>query len=203
MPSRRLPEIVPTLKPEEREDSKKSGYTDGQVHDPLPNIPSFVSGPPAVLDPGSIFEESMISSLTFSAGGPSHAPETPKQILHGHYSRMEAKQQLSKNDYRTWHDGGRDHDRRFTCIFLCPLSGERYPSCAYGQTDSYEVRVDDETGARVVWYKQKMAAEHAAAARASDCLCLRYGSPARLGNDPPYQNEGDIIIPSIPAETKH
>ena len=208
MASRRLPDIAPTLKPEEREDSKKSGvYSDVHFHDPLPNIPSFLSIPPAVLGPGSVFEESLISSLTFAAGGPSrvldNAPSgAPKQILHGYYGKMEAKKQVSKNDYNTWHDGGRDHDRRFTCIFLCPVSGEQYPSCAYGQTDSYEVRVDHETGARVVWYKQKMAAEHAAAARACDCLCLRYGSPARLGNDPPYHDQGDIIIPSFPVETK-
>jgi hypothetical protein len=201
MPSRRLPEIAPTLKPEDREDSKKSVYTGGQVPDPLPNIPPFVSGPPAVLGPGSVFEESLISSLT-SVGLDNPPSGAPKQILHGYYGKMEAKTQISKDDYITWPDGGRDHDRRFTCIFLCPLTGERYPSCAYGQTDSYEVRVDHETDARVVWYKQKMAAEHAAAARACDCICLRYGSPVRLGNDPPYLKEGDIIIPSIPAETK-
>jgi hypothetical protein len=202
MASRRLPAIAPTLKPEKREHSQKSMYTGGRFHD-SPNIPPFLSVPPAVQGPGSVFDESSISSVTFSAGGPPHVLENtlsgaPKQILHGYYGKMEAKVQVSRNDYNTWHDGGRDHDRRFTCIFLCPVSGERYPSCAYGQTDSYEVRVDHETGARVVWYKQKMAAEHAAAARACDCLCLRYGSPVRLGNDPPYHDEGDIIIPFFP-----
>ena len=191
--SSRLPDIAPTLKSEEREDSKKSVYTGGHFHDPPLRIPPFLSVLPAVLGPGSVFEESSISSLTFSAGGPSHVLENvlsgaPKQILHGYYGKMETKKQLSKNDYNTWHDGGRDHDRRFTCIFLCPVSGERYPSCAYGQTDSYEVRADHETGAPVVWYKQKMAAEHAAAAQAWGCLCQRYGSPARLSNDPPYHD---------------
>jgi hypothetical protein len=209
MPSGRPPEISLTLKPEERVDSKKSAYTGGQGHDPpLPDIPPFLSVPRAVLGANSVFEASLVSSLTFSAGGPSHAVETalsgaPKQILHGYYGKMEAKTQLSKNDYYTWDDdGGRHHDRRFTCIFLCPVSGERYPSCAYGQMDSYEVRVDHETDAEVVWYKQKIAAEHAAAVRACDCLCLRYRSPVRLGHVPPYYEEGDILLPSIPAEIK-
>jgi hypothetical protein len=111
---------------------------------------------------------------------------SPKQTLHGYYGKMKGKVPITKNDYFTWHNGGPDHDRRFTCIFLCPVTGEWFPSGRYGKANTYQVMRDSRTGAVVVWHAKKADAEHAAAARACDCLCFRHGRDIRLAKDNPY-----------------
>ena len=181
---------------------------------PQPIVQPFVS----VATISSAMDISSISSLSGHTSGlqslppppPSSSPSitptiqgVPKQILHQYYINMPCRVQLCQNDYYTWNDGGMDHCRRYTSIFLCPVTGERYPSCRWGKPDTYDVRTDDHAGGGpVVWYRQKKSAEHAAAARACDCLCYRFAqvTEPRLGHDPPYYVESDLILPTIPAD---
>jgi len=66
------------------------------------------------------------------------------------------------------------HILKFTSVFTCPVTGERFRSGRYGDAKYYSVVKEEEgSGVDVVWYSKKMMAEHGAAARALDCLALR------------------------------
>mmetsp|Transcript_17499 Transcript_17499/g.24599 ORF Transcript_17499/g.24599 Transcript_17499/m.24599 type:complete len:518 (+) Transcript_17499:437-1990(+) len=84
---------------------------------------------------------------------------------------------VNKSNYLTWQDGEMPHIAKFTSIFLCPLTGEAWCSGRHGDNsqdpDFYQIRHDTRANVDVVWYKKKMWAEHAAAARALDCILLR------------------------------
>jgi len=126
---------------------------------------------------------------------------------------------VNKTNYLTWQDGAMPHVARFTSIFLCPLTGETWSSGRYGDNSQdvhfYQVRHDPVTKAEIVWYKKKMWAEHAAAARALDCIMLREFStdkhslhnskthsklPSRLAVEEPYMTmqEAPLMPSSMP-----
>ena len=48
----------------------------------------------------------------------------PKAALNVWYMQKPRSFQCSKDQYICWSDGGRAHETKFTCVFVCPLSGE-------------------------------------------------------------------------------
>jgi len=65
------------------------------------------------------------------------------------------------------------HVLKFTSVFVCPVTGEKFCSGRYGDERYYSTQAEEEGGLTVVWYSKKILAEHGAAARALDCLTLR------------------------------
>jgi hypothetical protein len=134
---------------------------------------------------------------------PSHArtpiyPTTtygvPKNALHALYSQPPRRKILDKVDFIAWNDGGPPHKLRFTAVFVCPLTGEVFPSGRYGDPQYYTVAPDG-----VVWYTKKTLAEHGAAARAWDCWAWRDCPPhldaPAIGQDPPYPASQPMPLP--------
>ena len=81
----------------------------------------------------------------------------PKAALSGWYGQKPRCHQLSKNQYVCWHDGGMPHKLRFTCVFVCPLTGECFASGRYGTDPNlYQVQEDATNGgsAAIVWYSE-------------------------------------------------
>jgi len=114
----------------------------------------------------------------------------PKAALNVWYMQKPRSFQCSKDQYICWSDGGRAHETKFTCVFVCPLSGELFFSGEYGDS-KYYTTVIDEGGAKVVWYVKKAFAEHGAASRAYDCHSYRqyFGTELKsvhLGWETPY-----------------
>lgn len=128
----------------------------------------------------------------------------PKSALHAEYGKPPRRKNLVQTDYISWHNSGPPHIRMFTSVFVCPVTRECFPS---GRFENYKIEVDPETGRDVVWYSKKILAEHAAAARAYDCIVAR-GAPAGttpkfLGEDPPYSSKEPMPLPSnIPPEAR-
>jgi hypothetical protein len=90
----------------------------------------------------------------------------PKAALSGWYGQKPRSHQLSKLQYICWHDGGMPHKLRFTCVFVCPLTGECFASGRYGaDPDAYQVEEDPSNrhanagstggaGGVIVWYSK-------------------------------------------------
>jgi hypothetical protein len=155
---------------------------------------------PLILQSADIlfFDTSTASSITTPSAMPDADPHIfknssqghhPKQLLHHLYGKLPSKTQLSKSDYFTWEDNKRqEHNKRFTCIFICPLSHAMFPSGWFGETTE---RGFDGT----LWHAKKIQAEHAAAARACDFLYSRNKRPLPYGHDdPPYRPS---TVPSV------
>lgn len=86
---------------------------------------------------------------------PSLTLGVPKAALQGWYGQRPERFQVGKDQYVSWNDGGRSHELKFTCVFVCPLTGEVFPSGRYGNnSDMFVVRADEATGADVVWYSK-------------------------------------------------
>jgi hypothetical protein len=85
---------------------------------------------------------------------PTKTMGVPKAALSGWYGQKPRCHQLSKDQFVCWNDGGMPHQLKFTCIFVCPLTGELFASARYGDPDAYHVRRDSHTGADVVWYSK-------------------------------------------------
>lgn len=68
-------------------------------------------------------------------------------------------------------NGDAPHLLKWTCIFTCPLTTNRFASGQYVGADDTRFSISrDEDDRVVVWFHTKKEAEHAAAARALDCL---------------------------------
>lgn len=79
----------------------------------------------------------------------------PKATLQSWYGQRPERHQVNKEQYVSWNDGGPPHALKFTCLFVCPLTGEIFPSARYGDSaDLYVVKADEKTGADVVWYSK-------------------------------------------------
>jgi hypothetical protein len=97
---------------------------------------------------------------------PSLTMGVPKAALQGWYGQRPERFQVSKDQYVSWNDGGRPHELKFTCLFVCPLSGEVFSSGRYGtNSDLFVVRADEATGADVIWYSKYFRV------RCHQCLC--------------------------------
>jgi hypothetical protein len=97
--------------------------------------------------------------------------DAPKAALYEWYIK-EHKTQINVSEcYFTWDNHGLPHERKFTSIFVCPLTGEVFPSGKHGPRTwikeridptttvtiqgtrvFYEEQIDPETGANVVWF---------------------------------------------------
>lgn len=100
-------------------------------------------------------EPSPSISNTFQGQGflPSKTMGVPCVVLTNWFTKKPHCIQISKKQFVTWHDDGRPHLRRFTAVFVCPVTGEVFPSGRYGDDPSvYELRRDEATGADVIWF---------------------------------------------------
>lgn len=104
---------------------------------------------------------------------------------------------------------GPPHDNIWSSVFCCPLTGEVFPSGRYPTLEQpRDVVFDEGTQQEVIWYSRKMSAEHAAAARAHDCIAFRIIpdgelAPPRMGQDEPYTSENAMQVPSsIPLDLR-
>jgi len=123
-------------------------------------------------------------------------PPSPKAQLQQYYQdRFLVFESIGKYFYSF--DNGDDQHQLHTSVFINPTNGtERFGCGRYGgngQSPSYETTLEDADGrgtsVEVVWYKRKKDAEHAAAARALDCIRLRDSDPSlypKLCSETPY-----------------
>ncbi len=125
---------------------------------------------------------------------------TPKNVIPQWYERHHKGFAFRSNDcFFSWNDNGKAHEMYWTSIFKCPVTGELFGSGQFGDDkSSYQVRrerikgdgvVEEEEEKQnvgefgigigkkvdIVWHRKKKDAEHAAAARALDCLSFREG----------------------------
>jgi len=164
----------------------------------------------------------------------------PKNALSSWYGKRHKNLTIQNKYFTTWNDGGIPHLLKWTCLFTCPVTGEKFPSGQFGDKSLYQVgleqdgpeekdasMMEDTTSeqhsieeketmtntrsskdttvpSKVVWYNKKIAAEHAAAARAMDCLHLREEcvlqtgvTPLRLCIEEPYIATEEIHIQQI------
>ena len=134
--------------------------------------------------------------------------ENPKAKLYERYQNGMINDEHSvgfhipKEHFVTW-QMGRYHTPSFTCIFVCPRSGELFSS---GKLISGDDDFNFQDG--FIWYPKKKRAEEAAAARAFDCFEFRQergniNDRVQFCNEAPYEeNEGPMstIPPNIPQE---
>lgn len=77
--------------------------------------------------------------------------------------------------YVTWDNGKIHHEELFTSIFKDPITNEAFLAGPWSDTAGEgNAELPDKNG--LYWFRKKIKAEHAAAARALDCLLLRAGS---------------------------
>ena len=125
---------------------------------------------------GSTYPSSVEASVASSLATQPLLPhgkmmEAPKAALYDWYLKEHKTQVVGKECYFTWHNEGLPHERMFTSIFVCPVTGEMFATGKYGprtgikkRIDSltretieetrvyYEQRLDELTGAQVVWF---------------------------------------------------
>ena len=136
---------------------------------------------------------------------------SPKFVLYHYYKKKPGNIQVSANNYLTWEridarsSKQNYHDQKqklFTSIFVCPITQEAFLAGVreHGERDC--VRQKDRF-ADIFWFPSYVMAEHAAAARAWDCLLLREGGnlrdfrlcalePYRLVQRSPWPSQIDI-----------
>ena len=119
----------------------------------------------------------------------------PKTALVNLYQKSERYRGLcpSSKNYITWDDGGPPHCKRFTSVFVCPISGEAFPAGRHGDLSSYILKND------IYWYSKKKSAENGAAARTFDCFEFRKAREENetysfIGFDKPY-GKNDYTLP--------
>lgn len=120
--------------------------------------------------------------------------ETAKGALIKWYDKHLTEIPISSSCFTIWHDNGKAHERRYTGIFKCPLTGEIFCCGQYDKVENYLVK-EEEMNVLVVWYRKKVMVEHAAAARALDCMNSRemraHRSSIRLCVEEPYLSFDD------------
>lgn len=156
--------------------------------------------------------------------------DQPKQAIQVWYKRKYKHLEYRANEYfQSWHRGP-PHERYFTSIFTCPVTGEKFLSGTFGDklsmmiqeepvrrrqssnemsSASNEEGGDDRMMISVCWYRKKRDAEYAAAARALDSLTYREGNGQKhmsygLCEEGPYLVDDDIdrkfLIPESAPE---
>eukprot|EP00979_Chaetoceros_neogracilis_P017772 scaffold10272_cov276-Chaetoceros_neogracile.AAC.6 len=135
----------------------------------------------------------------------------PKLALSPWYGRRHKDFVFCVNDcFVTW---GSPHEPYFTSVFTCPASQEKF-MCGSLKSKPYKPQITLEKAKegiqveiKIVWYKKKKEAEHAAAARALDCLSYREGmgqlnmSYGLCEEDPYMKDEYQVHMPcSAPDE---
>jgi hypothetical protein len=100
---------------------------------------------------------------------PTSSEGSPKLALNSLYGKEFGGAQVTNSAFFFWDDNGPPHMRKHTCVFVCPVTYERFPAGRQGNSEKFTF---DETSG-IVWYNQKKQAEHGAAARRSDCYYYR------------------------------
>jgi hypothetical protein len=119
--------------------------------------------------------------------------DSPRQVLMSHYGKHWTTT-LTDASFFSWHDNGPPHARKFLCLFVCPITYERFASGRYHHHHHHQnllllgetITMEDDitttigngvgaatTAAAAAWHTQKKRAEHGAAARAYDCFIYR------------------------------
>lgn len=117
----------------------------------------------------------------------------PKNVISVWYGKRHRDIPIVVNKcFTTWDDGGSSHEKYFTSVFTCPVTGEMFSCGRYDDKSSYlskkekipkrdNLDIDKSTEEiAVIWYRKKVSAEHSAAARALDCLSFRENNPNGL-----------------------
>lgn len=134
---------------------------------------------------------------------PHKTMDVPKNALDTWYQKEFQFQIVTSDCYFTWHNDGMPHERKFTSIFVCPITAEVFSTGTYGPKKYYTLQADPVTGATIVWFStsfllgvakvhcleehsiyricclhcffldDKASAQHGAASRAYDCFSLR------------------------------
>ena len=113
----------------------------------------------------------------------------PKEALYKWYGKKPRKTKITPAQYMTW-DTGRQNCQQFSAIFVCPMTNEAFlASPRTYDNKTHLTAAPDKYG--LYWFPRKIIAEHAAAARAYDCLVMRAsggnnGSGGRLSGLEPY-----------------
>jgi len=122
----------------------------------------------------------------------------PKNALSVWYGRRHKDFTFCVNDCFVSWDFGLAHEKYFTSIFTCPASQEKFMSgMLKSKPKKAKVileKAKEGMQVEIVWYKKKKEAEHAAAARALDCLSYREGMGKRnmcygLCDENPYMKD--------------
>ena len=144
----------------------------------------------------------------------------PKQAIQVWYARKYKNLIFRCNDYFQYWEFGLSHQKYFTSIFSCPITGERFLSGTFGSssiTDTVLLKeesarltrhnLDEDAKVKVIWYRKKKEAMNAAAARALDCLTYRDGngdiamSYGLCKEDPYLIDEHNFLIPLSAPES--
>ena len=144
-------------------------------------------------------------AATAGTAGRNMPPEPPKAQLQQYFQdRFLDFESIGKYFYSDFYHCD-DQRQLYTSVFINPTNGtERFGCGRYvgnGKSPSYETTEEDVDGSgalvEVVWYKRKKDAEHAAAARALDCLRLRESDPSlhpQLCSETPYLNPDEAPL---------
>lgn len=121
----------------------------------------------------------------------SRAPN-PKSEVHKWLSDISHTQSIVfelKNCFVTWDDKeSPSHDKRFTSIFICPTTLEKFTSGNWGILHSTSKERDDQGAfVDVNWFSRKRDAEHAAAHKFLKSSYFRNWKHSNLLNDTPYK----------------
>ena len=102
----------------------------------------------------------------------SHVPKADLHALYGKYPRRKV---IVAGNYHTWHDSGQGHMLKWTSIFVCPMTGELFCSGRYfgAIATTTLTAAANSRPLPLLWFAKKTQSEHAAAARAFDCLVYR------------------------------
>ena len=83
---------------------------------------------------------------------PTKTMDVPKNALDTWYKKEFQFQIVPSDSYFTWHNDGMPHERKFTSIFVCPITGEVFSTGTYGPKKYYTLQADPVTGATIVWF---------------------------------------------------
>ena len=153
------------------------------------------------------------------------ASVAPKAALYQFYGKKPRKTQLKSEHYITWDNGKPPHEQLFTSIFVCPITKEPFLAGPWIGEESLSANNSSDVFTNnansiyqfvdgLYWYPKKIQAQHAAAARAWDCLSMREKGTSsidyQLGEAEPYwpsqrppwpvDKIPDRILKQIPSE---
>jgi hypothetical protein len=115
-----------------------------------------------------------------------------KDILQKRYDKV--LMQIQDKNYVTWDDERNSGVAHFTCIFVCPKTGECFP-CGDLIKDSGHHAQD------LIWYASLKLAKKAAAGKAEDCFKLREGrGRQQFCNEQPYLEGTNVDLPAVPQQ---
>lgn len=142
-------------------------------------------------------DENVLKGVPFF---PTSSFGTPKLALNSLYGKQMGIM-LPNNAYFHWDDKGPPHLLKHNCVFVCPITYERFPAGCYGNPNMYTIING------IVWYKQKKLAEQGASARRYDCYVYRQNleenpmaiPKCNFGSEKPYkEKEGPVVL--VPEE---